>query len=206
MGKKDKYEGFRPGTADYIKAGTAPAHYPVEDIPEVAFVGRSNVGKSTLINLLTARKSLARTSRTPGRTQLIQFFRVSPGIIFADFPGYGFAMVPKAIRRQWGPMITTYLKVRDKLCAVVLIVDIRRDPQKRELEILDWLEQNERNVLIVATKLDKIGPNKRMARIKALAADLGVPKDSVFPFSALSGEGRMEIWEALLGVADYGGK
>jgi len=204
MGKKDKFQGYRPGNAEYIKAGTAPEHYPDEDIPEVAFVGRSNVGKSTLINRLTARKSLARTSRTPGRTQLIQFFRVSPGIVFADFPGYGFAKVPKSIQRQWGPMITTYLKVRDSLCAVVLIVDIRRDPQKRELEILDWLDENERNVLIVATKLDKIAPNKRIARIKALAAGLGVPKDSIFPFSALSGEGRAEIWDALLGVADHG--
>jgi len=203
MGQKDKHRGYRPVHADYIKAGTAPEHYPDEDLPEVAFVGRSNVGKSTLINRLTARKGLARTSRTPGRTQLIQFFRVSPGLVFADFPGYGFAKVPKSVQRQWGPMITTYLKKRDTLHAVVLIVDIRREPQKREMEILDWLEENERNVMIVATKLDKVSPNKRIARIKALASGLGVPKDSIFPFSALTGEGRFEIWEALLGATGY---
>ena len=197
-----KEQGFRPGRADYIKAGTAPEHYPEEAVPEVAFVGRSNVGKSTLINSLTCRKSLARTSSTPGRTQLIQFFQVDPGVIFADLPGYGFAKAPKSVKREWGPMISTYLSVRDQLCAVVLIVDFRRDPGRQELEMLEWLEEHERPVMIVATKMDKISKHKRHIRLKELASALGVSQDSIFSFSALSGEGREAIWEALLSAAD----
>ena len=194
--------GFVPKSADYLKAGTAPSHYPETAMPEVAFVGRSNVGKSTLINRLTGRKGLARASNTPGRTQLIQFFQVGEKWVFADLPGYGFAKVPPSVKRAWGPMINTYLKVRAPLKLVVLIVDIRRKPGAWEAQLLDWLEENERGVLIVATKTDKISKHKRKAAVMELAKNLGLDEDSIFPFSALSGEGREDIWDAIRAVTE----
>jgi GTP-binding protein len=199
MGRAD---GFRPKHAEYVKGGTAPAHYPPEDRPEIAFIGKSNVGKSSLLNGLTARKALARTSRTPGRTQAIQFFSVDPGLYFADLPGYGYAKVPKAIKAGWGPMIRTYLETRDNLAAVIVIIDGRRDPGTKELELLDWLDERGRPVLIVASKMDKIPSNRRKSRIRELAGGLGLSPECVFPWSALSGAGRVDLWDALHGAAD----
>ncbi len=199
MGRAD---GLRPANADYVRGGTAPAHYPPEDRPEIAFIGRSNVGKSSLINGLTARKALARTSRTPGRTQAIQFFSVDPNLYFADLPGYGYAKVPKKLKAAWGPMIRTYLESRDNLAAVVLILDGRRDPGGQEHQLLDWLEERERPVLIVASKMDKIASNRRGSRVKAIAEGLGLSPECVFPWSALSGLGRIDVWDAIHGAAD----
>jgi len=192
-----RMEGYVPRSADYIKAGTAPSHYPTTGKPEVAFVGRSNVGKSTLINRLTGRKGLARASNTPGRTQLIQFFDVADRWVFADLPGYGYAKVPPSIRKAWGPMINTYLEVRDPLRLVVLILDIRREPGSWEHEFLDWLNDHERGVLIVATKMDKVPKHKRKAAVNKLSKALGLSSACVFPFSALSGDGRADLWDAL---------
>ncbi len=197
-----KVKRFVPRSADYIKAGTAPAHYPKTDCPEVAFVGRSNVGKSTLINKLTNRKALARASNTPGRTQLIQFFEVGGRWTFADLPGYGYAKVPPAIKKAWGPMIEKYLAQRKSLALVVLIVDARRTPGTWEGQFLDWLDENERPVMIVATKIDKISKHKRKARMKELSSALGLPLSCVFPFSALSGEGREELWSAIMDATE----
>jgi GTP-binding protein len=160
------------------------------------------VGKSSLINGLTARKALARTSRTPGRTQAIQFFGVDPGLYFADLPGYGYAKVPKKLKAAWGPMIRTYLERRDNLAAVVLILDGRREPGAREMELLDWLDEKERPVLLVASKMDKIPSNQRGARVKAIAEAVGLSPECVFPWSALSGAGRVDLWDALHGAAD----
>lgn len=115
-------------SAEFIKSATAPPHYPEGVFPEVAFVGRSNVGKSSLINVLVGQKNLAKTSNTPGRTQLINFFLINHHYVFVDLPGYGFARVPEAVRRNWGPMVETYLKERPNLRLVILIMDIRRDP------------------------------------------------------------------------------
>ena len=160
------------------------------------------MGKSTLINRLTGRKGLARASNTPGRTQLIQFFEVGEKWVFADLPGYGYAKVPPSVKRAWGPMISTYLQVRVPLRLVVLIVDIRRTPGAWEEQLLDWLEENERGVMIVATKLDKIAKHKRKAAVTALARKLGLDEDSIFPFSALSGEGREAVWDAIRSVTE----
>ena len=189
--------GFVPVFSEYIKAGTAPAHYPESSVPEIAFVGRSNVGKSTLINRLTGRKGLARASNTPGRTQLIQFFDIAGRWVFADLPGYGFAKVPPSMKRAWTPMINTYLGTREPLQLVVLILDIRREPGKWEHGFLDWLDEHQRPVMIVATKMDKIAKHRKKAALSRLADSLGLGKECVFPFSALTGEGREALWDAI---------
>lgn len=199
MSRKGAYS---PGNVEYVKGGTAPAHYPPETLPEVAFVGRSNVGKSTLINVLTARRGLARTSGTPGRTQQLNWFSVDERLLLADLPGYGFAKVPLAVKKAWRPMIDTYLEKRRNLRLVVLILDVRREPGKEELELLDWLTQRERNALLVVTKADKVPKSKRHARLKAIAEELGLSQQHLFVFSGLSGEGREEIWEAIFDAID----
>ena len=197
-------DGFVPVSATYINAGTETGPYPGTTLPEVAFVGRSNVGKSTLLNRLTGRKGLARASNTPGRTQLIQFFDIDERWVFADLPGYGYAKVPLAMRQAWGPMVNRYLKERVPLSLVILILDIRREPGTWEQEFLDWLDENERSVLIVATKMDKIPKHRRKAKVNALAKHLGLPSSCVFPFSALSGEGREELWDAVMAATEMG--
>src|SRR5512142_71420 len=126
-------------STEFIKSATKPANYPVASLPEIAFAGRSNVGKSSLINVLVNRKNLVRTSSTPGRTQLINFFTVNGEFTLVDLPGYGFAKVPLSVKKGWGPMVETYLSTRENLRGVVLILDIRRVPGAEERQMLDWL-------------------------------------------------------------------
>jgi GTP-binding protein len=124
-------------SAEFIKSAAEPSHYPDVALPEIAFAGRSNVGKSSLINTLTSKKNLARTSSTPGCTQLINFFAINDQLSFVDLPGYGFAKVPEAVRKNWKPMIEKYLTERKNLRLVILIVDIRRDPSAEEISFSD---------------------------------------------------------------------
>ncbi|GMV42208.1 MAG: putative GTP-binding protein EngB [Myxococcales bacterium] len=190
------------GRVDYVKGGTAPDHYPDADLPEVAFVGRSNVGKSTLINVLTNRRGLARTSNTPGRTQQLNWFRVDDRLLLADLPGYGYAKVPVSVKRAWRPMIDTYLTKRQNLRLVIVILDIRREPGAEEHELIEWLQERQRPTLLAVTKIDKFAKNQRYARYKAIAEDLGLSRDHLFPFSGLSGEGREALWEAIVDVTE----
>src|SRR4030043_236289 len=127
-------------SADFIKSAVWPPQYPPATLPEIAFVGRSNVGKSSLINVLVGRKSLAKTSDTPGRTQLINFFTINEKISFVDLPGYGFAKVARSVKKNWGEMVEVYLSQRSNLALVVLILDIRRVPNEDDLSLRDWLE------------------------------------------------------------------
>jgi len=147
-------------SVEFIKSATAPSGYPQGNLPEVAFVGRSNVGKSSLINTLVQRKRLARTSNTPGRTQIINFFAINQGLMFVDLPGYGFARVPEAVKREWGPMIETYLRERQCLQLVVFILDIRREPSEEDLALKAWLDYYGRKTLFVLTKSDKLSRGK----------------------------------------------
>ena len=124
-------------STEFIKSAAKPAHYPPADLPEIAFAGRSNVGKSSLINCLVNRKGLVRTSSTPGRTQLINFFDVNGEFVLVDLPGYGYAKVPLAVKKEWGPMMEAYLSSRDTLAGVVLILDIRREPSPEDRQMLD---------------------------------------------------------------------
>jgi GTP-binding protein len=184
-------------SAAFVKSGTAPKHYPPTDFPEVAFAGRSNVGKSSLINVLVNRKSLAKTSNTPGRTQALNFFVVNEKWYFTDLPGYGYAKVPEAVKRFWGPMVETYLKERRNLRLVLLILDIRRDPSSDDLSLRDWLTAYDISCLPVITKADKLSRGQATVRQHEICRLLGFEAAASVLFSAKTGEGRDMIWKAI---------
>ncbi|AJE02412.1 ribosome biogenesis GTP-binding protein YihA/YsxC [Geobacter pickeringii] len=181
-------------SAEFVKSATKPANYPPEEFPEVAFAGRSNVGKSSLINVLVNRKGLVRTSSTPGRTQLLNFFLVNGGLMLVDLPGYGFAKVPLAVKKQWGPMMETYLASRRTLGCVVLILDIRRVPTEEDCQMLQWLRAYDIPTLVVVTKCDKVSKNERAKQAAVIARETGLPRDEMLFFSALSREGKDAVW------------
>lgn len=149
--------------AEFITSAVEPGGWPPANSPEVAFSGRSNVGKSSLINFLTGRKKLVKTSGTPGKTQLINFFRINDRYIFTDLPGYGYAGVPLAVKRKWQPMIETYLRGRESLRGVVLLVDARRGAKEMDLMLLEWLAAVNLPACIVLTKIDKLKQSERRA-------------------------------------------
>ena len=181
-------------STEFIKSATAPAHYPETTLSEIAFAGRSNVGKSSLINVLVNRRGLVRTSSTPGRTQLINFFSINGDFSLVDLPGYGFAKVPLAVKKAWGPMVHTYLETRANLKGVVLLFDIRRVPQAEDLQLLDWLEELEVPTIPVITKADKVKRGQRAGLLRAIGEATGLPLDAFTLFSAVSREGRDEVW------------
>lgn len=188
----------------FVKSATQPGHYPEGLLPEIAFAGRSNVGKSSLINVLVNRRALVRTSSTPGRTQLLNFFDVNGTFSLVDLPGYGFAKVPLAVKKNWGPMVRTYLEKRPNLKAVVVLFDIRRVPREEDLQLLDWLEEFSIPTIPVVTKIDKISRGERAKQLKPILEATGLPKDAFSLFSATSREGRDSIWariEAALAIA-----
>lgn len=185
-------------TATFIKSAVEIADYPPGDEPEVAFVGRSNVGKSSLINSLLGRKDLARTSNTPGRTQLINFFSINESIRFVDLPGYGFARVAASVKKGWSPMIGKYLTERTNLRLVVLLLDARRTPSEQDLSFSAWLDRNSLPTLYVITKTDKLSGNE-LARQRALiSAGLGsVNNRDLVYFSARTGAGKDQVWQEI---------
>jgi GTP-binding protein len=196
-------------SAEFVRSAREPAHYPPPVLPEIAFAGRSNVGKSSLINALLKRKGLARTSNTPGRTQEINFFSVDDRLYFIDLPGYGYAKVPEKIRKNWGPMIETYLSGRQTLRLVVLILDVRRDPSEEERQLIDWLRHYRLSFLLVLTKIDKLSRNQCGDRRRRIGSALGLASEtSLIPFSAKTGDGRdllwREIWKAAMQKPDDG--
>jgi len=193
-------------SADFIKSATRPGNYPPEELPEVAFAGRSNVGKSSLINVLVNRKSLVRTSSTPGRTQLINFFNINNQLSLVDLPGYGYAKVPLSVKKAWGPMIRTYLESRDALHGVVFIFDIRRVPREEDIRMLDWLEEFGVPTIPVITKIDKVNRSQRAKHIKAIAEETGLPIDAFSLFSASTREGSDEIWDRIEAALDPEGE
>jgi len=191
--------------ADFIKSAVKPKDYPPAELPEVAFVGRSNVGKSSLINVLANRKALVRTSNTPGRTQLINFFNINGVLTLVDLPGYGYAKAPPDVRKQWGPMIENYLAKRDSLKTVVLILDIRRIPSDGDMQMLNWLNNYGIPPLIVLTKCDKLSKLETAKQTALIAAAIDRKKEDLLFFSALSKKGRDEIWlkiEQMLEIAN----
>ena len=181
-------------STEFIKSAAKPSHYPPADFPEIAFAGRSNVGKSSLINVLVNRKSLVRTSSTPGRTQLINFFDVNGQFTLVDLPGYGYAKVPLSVKKEWGPMMEKYLSSRPSLRGVVLIFDIRRTPVAEDRQMLDWLRAYDIPPLLVVTKCDKVSRNERAKQAAVIANSLGVERGELTFFSTLTREGKDEIW------------
>ncbi|MDD2850758.1 MAG: ribosome biogenesis GTP-binding protein YihA/YsxC [Desulfuromonadaceae bacterium] len=188
--------------AEFIKSAAKPKDYPPPGLPEIAFVGRSNVGKSSLINVLAGRKGLVRTSSTPGRTQLINFFDINGILTLVDLPGYGYAKAPPALRKLWGPMIEAYLSSRESLKGVVLILDIRRVPSDGDLQMLRWLEMYNIRPIFVVTKCDKLSKNEQAQQRSVIAAVIKRDKAMLLPFSALSREGRDGIWNEIGTVLD----
>ncbi len=187
-------------SVEFIKSAAQPSQYPEGILPEVAFAGRSNVGKSSLINSLVQRKGLARISNTPGRTQLINFFTVNSKISLVDLPGYGFAKVPAAVKKNWGPMVEAYLKERDTLRLVILILDIRREPSEDDGTLLRWLDLYGIPTLCVLTKTDKLSRGQVLIRRKQIGKSLGTGASSaetLLLFSARTGDGREAVWKAI---------
>ena len=181
--------------AEFIKSAFTEDDWPKDSQPEVAFLGRSNVGKSSLINSVLAVRGLARTSSTPGRTQSLNFFSVNDRFKFVDFPGFGYARVPKNIKSTWGEMATGYLANRRQLVLSIHIVDSRHEPTKQDLQLHEWLEQSSKPQLIVATKSDKLSHNELKKNLQHIARVLD--DDSVMAYSAKSGRGRDELWRAI---------
>ena len=173
---------------------------PPASLPEVAFAGRSYVGKSSLINALVRRKKAARVSNTPGRTREINFFDVNGSFVLADLPGYGYARISKEKRAAWRPLIEGYLKHSPQLRGVVQLLDARREPTEDDLRMLDFLAALGTPTLVVATKVDKVKSSERETRIGALARASGVETEQVIPFSAVTGMGRDELAEAIVGL------
>jgi len=175
---------------------------PENTLPEIAFAGRSNVGKSSLLNRLVRRKAFARVSRTPGRTRQINFFEVNHRFVLADLPGYGYARISKDRRAEWRPLIEGYLRRSSNLRGVVQLIDVRRDPSDDDLQMLDFLSDLGTPTVVALTKVDKLSPSARAARIDALTASLGLDADQVIPFSAQTGAGRDALAAAIVALTE----
>ncbi|OPL16234.1 MAG: GTP-binding protein [delta proteobacterium MLS_D] len=189
--------------AEFVTSAVRRSGYPAGTLPEVAFAGRSNVGKSSVINTVLGRKRLARTSGTPGRTQQINFFLVRRAAHFVDLPGYGFARVPRAVKEQWGPMVEEYLQTRQNLKLVVVILDIRRDTSPEDRTLIDWLVHYGIPHRFVLTKADKLSKSAAAARRRDLAKPLQVPADELILFSARTGQGRSELLAAFSDIVPF---
>jgi len=183
-------------SAEFILSASSPWQFPPPTLPEIAFAGRSNVGKSTLINSLLNRKKLVKTSSTPGKTQLINFFNINDKFHFVDLPGYGFAKVPENVRKQWQRLIESYLQERESLRNVVLIVDSRHGPTAQDRQLKEWLDYYERPVLIVASKVDKLKRGQIQKNLKIIRQDLALDATPLAHSSLEKGR-RDEIWKHL---------
>ncbi|MCA9520026.1 MAG: YihA family ribosome biogenesis GTP-binding protein [Myxococcales bacterium] len=187
---------------EFLKSVAAPLDYPSYGMPEIAFVGRSNVGKSSMLNTLVAVRRLAFVSSQPGRTQLINYFRIAKRWIFVDLPGYGYAKVPLSVKKSWQELIEGYLVQRSAPKLVLLLLDARRDVKDDERQLLLWLETYRLPWAVILTKVDKLKKNERLTRQTKLARELGLPREAVTLFSALTREGRDEVWQLIESFSD----
>ena len=186
-------------TSQFMSSAVSAAQFPKPEAPEIAFLGRSNVGKSSLLNALVGEKA-ARVSSTPGRTRAINFFLVSggrrrPKMIFADLPGYGYAKISKSISAGWPAFMEPYLAEREALTLCICLVDANAPPQARDRQLLDWLRSVDRELLVVATKVDKLSGNERARSLTALKRELEV--EDILPVSAKDGQGIGELWRRI---------
>ncbi len=194
---------MRVTAARFWSAAATAGGEPASGPPEVAFAGRSNVGKSSLLNCVVGRKSLARISRTPGRTRQLNFFLINERLALVDLPGYGFAVGPEAERRGWGPLVEHYLHGRDTLCGVLVLLDLRRGLQEDDAQLLGFLRTLGRPCAVVATKMDQLRAGARRTALAGVRAQVAA-EVPVLGFSAHTGEGRIEVWkliEAWAGIA-----
>ena len=184
-------------TARFVAGAADPARIPTPVHPEIAFAGRSNVGKSSLLNRLVGQHKLARVSKTPGRTQQINFFVIDERVTFVDLPGYGFARVPLHVKAQWKALVEEYLTQRRNLRAVVVIVDVRRGVTDDDAQLIDFLAAHAIGLIVVATKADKLGHNDRVRHVRQLVAELAPRGVRPLVCAAPSGEGIDEVWKAI---------
>jgi len=186
---------------EFLGGMVAPGGWrPASALPEVAFSGRSNVGKSSLLNTLVRRKALARVSQTPGKTREINFFRVNDAFTLVDLPGYGYAQVSKSARAEWRPLIESYLRHSEQLRGVVQLIDARHDPTALDRQMLEFLAELGAPTIVALTKVDKLRPSARAARLESTIRELGLDDEQIVPFSSVTGEGRDELAEAILAL------
>ena len=184
----------------FLKSGTTPDHFP-EELPEIAFCGRSNVGKSSLLNSLMYRKNLVKVSGTPGHTRLLNWFRVNERILLCDLPGYGFAKVPPSERQKWGVMIHRYLRDRSSLLALVIIVDVRRGFQEDDLELMAACSNFQLQPILVASKCDKLTRNELATQKRRICQKVGLdPAHDVIWYSSTTHQGRDDLWRRILSL------
>ncbi len=183
-------------SAEFMLSASKISQFPAGEHPEIAFAGRSNVGKSTLINSLLNRKKLVKTSATPGKTQLINFFKINEKFYFVDLPGYGYAKVPESVKRKWQNLVETYLSERKNLKKVVLIIDCRHNPTLQDRQLLEWLEYYHRTSLIVASKIDKLKRGQVQKYLQRIKNDLSIDS-APLGHSSLQYGTRDEIWKKL---------
>jgi GTP-binding protein len=184
-------------SAEFLKAAVDRKGWPKDGLPQVAFAGRSNVGKSSLINNLVNRKGLVKTSSTPGKTREINFFTINGGFYFVDLPGFGYARVPGKVQSDWGPMIEEYLLGSHELKLVVFLLDIRHEPGNHDMVMNRYLKENNIPAAYVATKADKISRGNRMKHIGLMARTLGIAPPDIIEYSSQTGEGKARLWERI---------
>ena len=182
-------------SAEFIKSAFNESHWTTDGLPEIAFLGRSNVGKSSLLNSLLQRKGLARTSNTPGRTQSINFFLINESLYFVDLPGYGFAKVSKAMRADWGKMAEDYLSKRGELALSIQLVDSRHKPTELDRNLHEWLNFHGKDHVVVATKSDKLSANKLKKSLQEI--ENALPGSTIIAHSAKTGKGRDAVWREI---------
>lgn len=187
-------------SAEFIKSAFEQAHWTTDNLPEISFLGRSNVGKSSLINSLLGRKGLARTSNTPGRTQSINFFLINERFYFVDLPGYGYARVSKTMRADWGVMAEEYLSEREELKLSIQLIDARHKPTKLDDQLNEWLVFNKKNHIVVATKADKLSTNNLNKSLKEIRA--AFRKSRIIAYSSVSGLGKDAVWQEIGGALE----
>lgn len=184
--------------AEFIITAVEPVQYPQNGWPEIALAGRSNVGKSSLINSLVNRKSLARVGNTPGKTRVINFYNINDALMLVDLPGYGFAKVSKEEKKSWGKLAETYLNTRKSISVIILLVDIRHEPSEDDRMMLDYIVASGRDVVVVATKADKIGRSEYKKQMDLIRTCLELDeKTPVIPFSSMKRIGIEEVWETI---------
>lgn len=183
-------------SAEFTKSAFKQEHWTTDGLPEISFLGRSNVGKSSLLNSLLQRKGLARTSNTPGRTQSINFFLVNGGFYFVDLPGYGYAKVSKTMRSDWGKMAEEYLVQRQELVLSIHLIDSRHKPTELDRELHEWLIYHQKNHIVVATKADKLSNNKLKKSLEEI--EKALPESKIIVYSALTGKGKDALWHQIV--------
>jgi GTP-binding protein len=184
--------------AELLKSVYPNDDFPSEHYPEMAFAGRSNVGKSSLINTLVNRKGLARTSSAPGKTQSINFYLINQSFCLVDLPGYGYAKVPQQVRKRWSPLIEQYCRSRENLCGMVVIIDARVGPTPLDISLISWLTDLSLPTIFTMTKSDKLSKNKIALARRQTAQDITIDPELIVPFSSQTGEGKKRLWQEIM--------